>query len=290
MISEAGQLDVPEIVSDGRLTGKTAIVTGAGSEGSLAGSGAATAVLFAAKDANVVIVDRDAARAQNTQRVIEARGGRSTVSVVDITEPDGCKEAIDKAVATFGGLNSLVNNAAIAPSEDGASHALWLQVLDLNLSAAKLMSEAARPHLADRRGSIVNISSIGGLRGGSGLAYSAAKSGLIGLTKAMAFEYGRQGIRVNNVAPGHVLTPMGIGYQGSGWTEELAGARRLRAEAGLLGTEGTGWDVAYAALFLASDEARWITAVTLPVDAGTTEVMPIVMYPHLVVGAEASRA
>jgi NAD(P)-dependent dehydrogenase (short-subunit alcohol dehydrogenase family) len=98
------------------------------------------------------------------------------------------------------------------------------------------------------------------------------------MTKAMAFEYGRFGIRVNNVAPGHNALPMGLGFQG--W-EGDSNQRVLRAEAGLLGTEGTGWDLAYAALFLACDESRWVTATTLPVDAGTTQVFPIVMHPIL---------
>ncbi len=285
-VQDADSLEVPEIAPDERLKGKTAIVTGGGSSGALAGTGAATAVLFAIKGANVVILDLDAERAGHTKQRIDELGGRSAVCVANITDPEECRRAVEFAVAEFGALDTVVNNAAIAPSEDGATHALWLQVLELNLTAAKLVAEAARPRLAARGGSIVNISSVAGLRAGAGLAYSAAKSGLIGLTKAMAFEYGREGIRVNSVAPGHVLTPMGLGYQGSGWVGELQGARRMRAEAGLLGTEGTAWDIAYAALFLASDEARWITAVTVPVDAGTTEVMPIVMYPYLAASAE----
>jgi NAD(P)-dependent dehydrogenase (short-subunit alcohol dehydrogenase family) len=276
-----GALEVPAIVPDTRMRGKAAIVTGGGSQGALAGSGAAIAVLLALKGAAVVIADRDAGRARHTQRAIVARGGRAEVSAVDITDPRGCEQAVATAVEAFGALHVVVNNAAIAPREDGASPALWQQVLQLNLTAPRLLSVAAQAPLAAARGAIVNIASVAGLRGGAGPAYSAAKSGLIGLTKAMAFELGRDGIRVNAVAPGHVLTPMGIGYQGSGWTRELAGARRLRAEAGLLASEGTAWDVAYATLFLASDEARWITAATLPVDAGTTEVMPIVMHPYL---------
>jgi NAD(P)-dependent dehydrogenase (short-subunit alcohol dehydrogenase family) len=287
-VVDAAQLEVPSIAADGRLDGKVAMVTGGGSNGTLAGTGAAIAVLFAIKGARVVVADRDAARADNTLRTIERHGARAMPTVVDITEPAGCDRAVSVALETFGALDILVNNAAIAPSEDGASHALWQQVLDLNLSAPRLLSVAAREPLARAGGAIVNIASVAGLRAGAGAAYSAAKSGLIGLTKAMAFEYGRDGVRVNAVAPGHVLTPMGLGYEGSGWTAELSGARRMRAEAGLLASEGTAWDIAYAALFLASDEARWITAVTLPVDAGTTEVMPIVMHPYLAAAAEPS--
>jgi NAD(P)-dependent dehydrogenase (short-subunit alcohol dehydrogenase family) len=290
-VDENERLEVPEIAPDRRLAGKTALVTGGGSSGSLAGSGVAISVLFAAKGAAVVVVDRDERRAQNTQQTIEERRGSAAVFTADITDPDACASAAEFAATRFGGLDILVNNAAIAPAEKGreTSDTLWQEVLNLDLRAAKLMSDAVIPHLRERGGgSIVNISSASGFRAGGGIAYTAAKHGLIGLTKALAYEYGRVGIRVNSVAPGHVHTPMGIGY--AGWDTELTGARRLRAHAGLLGTEGTGWDVAYAALFLASDEASWITAVTVPVDAGTIEVMPIVMYPHMARAVEGSSA
>jgi NAD(P)-dependent dehydrogenase (short-subunit alcohol dehydrogenase family) len=273
-------LEIPEMKTDDRLAGKTAIVTGGGSHGALAGSGAAISILFAAKGANIVIADRDTVRGQNTADIVTERGGRAIVVETDVTDPAACHNAADKAVAQFGRLDILVNNAAIAPSEKDHNDELWKTILDLDLRSAKLMSDAVVPHMsAQKSGAIVNIASHAGLRAGGGIAYTAAKAGLIGLTKALAYEYGRAGIRANAVAPGHVHTPMGIGY--TGWGPDLNHARRLRAEAGLLGTEGTGWDVAYAALYLASDEARWITAVTIPVDAGTIEVMPIVMYPFM---------
>jgi len=284
---EAAGLEVPAIVGDGRLEGKVAIVTGGGSHGPLAGSGAAISILFAAKGASVLVVDRDDERSQNTLDVIERGGGVCATFGADITDPEQCRAAVDAAVGRYGRLDLLVNNAAIAPAEKLVDDEMWQAVLNLNLRAAKLMTDAAVGHMSeDGGGSIVNIASHAGLRAGGGIAYTAAKSGLIGLTKATAYEFGRQGIRCNAVAPGHVYTPMGIGY--TGWSPELNGARRLRAAAGLLDTEGTAWDVAYAALFLASDEARWITAVTLPVDAGTVEVMPLVMYSRLAEAAAES--
>jgi NAD(P)-dependent dehydrogenase (short-subunit alcohol dehydrogenase family) len=115
---------------------------------------------------------------------------------------------------------------------------------------------------------------------GGGIAYSASKGGMIAMTKAQAFEYGPFGIRVNNVAPGHVAIPMGLNFKGWGGAGTDA-IRRKRAKASLLGTEGTGWDVAYAVLFLASDEASYVTGHTLPVDGGTTAVMPIVMADRI---------
>jgi NAD(P)-dependent dehydrogenase (short-subunit alcohol dehydrogenase family) len=264
---------VPEIAADGRLAGKVAIVTGGGSDGPLAGSGAAISVLFAAKGASVVVADRDAQRARNTQQIVERGGGACEVICADITDRAACADVVRAASDRFGPVDVLVNNAAIAPAEKDPSDELWDAVFDLNLRAAKLMMDSVIPIMAESGGgAIVNIASTAGLRGGAGIAYSAAKSGLMGLTRAMAFAHGRSAIRLNSVAPGHMYTPMGMG---------LDRARRLRAAANLLDLEGTAWDVAYATLFLASDEARWITAVTLPVDGGTTQVMPLRIFPHI---------
>ena len=272
-------LDVPAITPDQRIAGRTAIVTGAGSSGALSGSGSAIATMLAAKGASVVLVDRDEERAAHTLAAIGKLGATASVCVADITTAAGCRCAADLAMSQYGRIDILVNNAAIAPGEQAATEELWDSVLLLNLKAAKLMVDAVLGQMKDQGGgSIINITSISALRGGGGIAYSASKGGLNTMTKAMAFEYGRFGIRVNNIAPGHNALPMGLGFQG--W-EGSSNQRVLRAEAGLLGTEGTGWDLAYAALFLASDESRWITAATLPVDAGTTQVFPIVMHPIL---------
>ena len=128
-------------------------------------------------------------------------------------------------------------------------------------------------------GAIVNISSISALRGDGTVAYSAAKGGLSAMTVDMAYSHGRQGIRVNAIAPGHITTPMVLSVSGQGPRTEFTNT--LRNEAGLLGTPGTGWDVGWAAAFLASDEARWITGVTLPVDSGVLSVTPLMMAQHL---------
>jgi NAD(P)-dependent dehydrogenase (short-subunit alcohol dehydrogenase family) len=270
-------LDIPAIDRDRRLAGLTAIVTGAGSAGAMGGTGADIAILLAAKGANVVVLDRSEARARHTVAAVERVDGRCTVCVADITKADACAAAADAAVKAFGSIDILVNNAAIAPSEQEHSETLWNQILDVNLKGAKLMSDAVLPYMKARRaGSIVHISSIAGLAAGGGIAYSASKGGMIAMTKAQAYEYGRTGIRVNSVAPGHVAIPMGLNFQGwaGAGTEAIRGKR---ARASLLGSEGTGWDVAYAVLFLVSDESRYVTGHTLPVDGGTTEVMPIVM-------------
>jgi NAD(P)-dependent dehydrogenase (short-subunit alcohol dehydrogenase family) len=271
------RLRVPAIARDNRLAGKTAIVTGAGSAGELGGTGANIALLLAAKGANVVILDIDDARANHTKEASDEIGGTSTVHIADITKASSCADAVLAAIAAFRTVDILVNNAAIAPGEQENLETMWDAILSLNLKAAKLMSDAVLPHMKARKtGSIVHISSIAGLVAGGGIAYSASKGGMIAMTKAQAFEYGRFGIRVNNVAPGHVAIPMGLNFKG--WDGAGSDAiRRKRARASLLGSEGTGWDVAYAVLFLASDEAAYVTGHTLPVDGGTTSVMPIVM-------------
>ena len=273
----APELWVPEIARDNRLSGKTAIVTGAGSAGELGGTGSDIAVLFAAKGANVVILDIDEARAGHTKTAIDRIGGESIVVAADITKSTSCAEAVATSLAAFGRIDILVNNAAIAPGEQENLESMWDDILSINLKGSKLMSDAVLPEMKARRaGSIVHISSIAGLVAAGGIAYSASKGGIIAMTKAQAFEYGRFGIRVNNVAPGHVAIPMGLNFRG--WDGAGTDAiRRKRARASLLGTEGSGWDVAYAVLFLASDEAAYITGHSLPVDGGTTAVMPIVI-------------
>lgn len=274
-------LDVPEIARDGRLAGKVAVVTGAGSAGPMGGTGADISVLFALKGAKVVLVDIDAGRAEHTLATIRALEGEGVVAPADITKADACAGVARLAETAFGAADILVNNAAIAPGEQDNSEELWDRILNINLKGAKLMSDAVLAGMrAKGGGSIIHISSVAGLVAGGGIGYSASKGGMIAMTKAQAFEYGPSGIRVNNVAPGHVAIPMGLNFKG--WDGAGTDAiRQKRARASLLGTEGTGWDVAYAVLFLASDESRYVTGHTLPVDGGTTTVMPIVMADRI---------
>jgi len=270
-------LAVPEIVRDNRLSGKSAIVTGAGSAGELGGTGSDIAILFAAKGANVVILDLDEKRALHTKAAIDRLGGKSIVCLANITNAADCRAAAEVTLKSFGRIDVLVNNAAIAPGEQDNTEELWDKIIDINLKGAKLMSDAVLPQMITQgSGSIVHISSIAGLVAGGGIAYSAAKAGMIAMAKVQAHENGRKGIRANCVAPGHVAIPMGLNFKG--WDGAGSDAiRKKRARASLLGSEGTGWDIAYATLFLASDESRYVTGHTLPVDGGTTAVMPIVM-------------
>lgn len=274
-------LEIPELPEDRRLEGRTAIVTGAGSAGSMGGTGSDIALLLASQGANVVVLDVSEDRARHTLEAIERIGGRAYVHTADITVKANCQAVAARALDAFGGIDILVNNAAIAPGEQENLESMWDAIIALNLKAPKLMSDAVLPHMkAAGGGSIIHISSIAGFRAGGGIGYSAAKGGLIAMAKAQAFEYGQSAIRVNTVAPGHVAIPMGLGFKGwdGGGTDRM---RSRRAKATMLGTEGTGWDVAFAVLYLASDESRYVTGHTIPVDGGTTATMPIMLAAQI---------
>ena len=181
----------------------------------------------------------------------------------------------------FGTVDILANNIGLASlgTVVDTTEEAWDQAFAVNLRTAFLASKYAVPVMAARGGAIVNIASISALRGDGTVAYSAAKGGLIAMTVDMAYSHGRQGIRVNAVARGHITTPMVLSVSAPGARAEFMNT--MRAQAGLLGTAGTGWDVGWAAAFLASDEARWITGIALPVESGVLSVTPLMMAPHL---------
>ena len=266
----------------GRLSGKVAIVTGAGATGSgdFVGIGQATSILFARQGASVLLVDRDQANADVTLATIREEGGEASVFLGDVTSNDDCREMAEAAVSQYGKINVLINNVGISgPGRvTDVDEEFWDTVIDVNLKSVMLTSKHAIPRMVEAGGgSIVNLSSIVGLRAGSFGAshpYAASKGGIIGLSNSMAVHYGRDNVRVNCIAPGHVRSPMVARHASE---EQL----NLRRRAGPLGIEGTAWDVAYAALFLASDEARWVSGVTLPVDAGLLAATPLAMFPHL---------
>jgi NAD(P)-dependent dehydrogenase (short-subunit alcohol dehydrogenase family) len=251
-----------------RLTGKRAFVTGAGTTpgGDLPGIGDAVAVLFAAQGAKVAIADISAERAEATLRLVEDAGGEGVVTTGDLTLLRDNARCVQEAVDAFGGLDTVVNSAAL--SSGGGSPVdvdldTWERVMSLNLYATLLTARHTLPHLiAAGGGAVINISSIAASRGHGGGAYAASKAAMLGLTRDWAYVHGRDGVRVNCILPGHVYTPMGD----QGGPE----VREQRRRAGLLPTEGVAWDVAWPAVFLASEESRWITGVELPVDAGTT--------------------
>jgi NAD(P)-dependent dehydrogenase (short-subunit alcohol dehydrogenase family) len=265
-----------------RLEDKVAIVTGAGATGSgdFMGIGQAISILFARNGAKVLLVDRNEENVEATLATIKEEGGDASVFVGDVTSNENCQRMAQAAVSHYGKVNVLINNVGISGpgSVTDVDEDFWDTVIDVNLKSVMLTSKHAIPAMIEAGGgSIVNLSSIVGLRAGSGRPshpYAASKGGIIGLSNSMAVHYGRNNIRVNCIAPGHVRSPMVARHS----TEEML---NLRRRAGPLGTEGTPWDVALAAQFLASEEARWISGVTLPVDAGLLAATPLAMFPYL---------
>lgn len=261
------------------MEGKVAIVTGAGSTpGPGVGTGRATAIVLAREGASVVLVDVLPERAEDTRRIIEEEGNTAHVFGGDVTRDGDCAAMVATAVERFGTVDILVNNIGVAIPGDVVSttEEEWDRVMGLSLRTAFLASKHAIPVMAEKgSGAVVNVGSIAAFRGGRYIGYAAAKGGIHAMTVDMAFSHGREGIRVNAIAPGHITTP--LMYSVEGQTPETDFRQRLAAESCLLGTEGFGWDVGWAAAFLASDEARWITGMTLPVEGGVMAVTPLMM-------------
>ncbi len=255
------------------LNGKVAIVTGAGSSGPGVGTGKATSVLFARHGARVVLVDVVQDRADETLRIIEGEGGEATIVLADLRDIDACQHIVDESKARYGGVDILVNNAAISSSTGilDTSAELYENVLAVNLTAPFFLAKAAIPLMIERGGgSIINISSIAALRGQGGrgrTAYSASKAGLFGLMVDLADAFGGQGIRVNAIAPGIIDTPM----RAAAMMQAGVDPKQIDLSSKTsLGIEGDAWDIARAALFLAGPDGRYITGVLLPVDGGST--------------------
>lgn len=249
------------------LTGRVAVVTGAGAAGDGIGNGRAAALLLAEAGAVVVAVDRKVELAERTVEMITGEGGEAIAVEADVTEADRCAAVVAAATGGWGRLDIVVNNVGIGSRGDVVTETKesWDRVMTVNVTSMMLMAKHAIPVMIDGGGgSIVNISSISALRPRGLTAYSTSKGAVIALTRAMAADHGSDGIRVNCVAPGPVRTPM-VG--GDAMDPELADLRR---RASVLGIEGSGWDVGAAVRFLASDTARYITGQTLVVDGGVT--------------------
>jgi NAD(P)-dependent dehydrogenase (short-subunit alcohol dehydrogenase family) len=253
----------------GRLAGKVAVVTGAGSRGPGVGNGKATAILFAREGARVLCVDLVKERAEETAALIAAEGGQAQPFVADVTRRADTLGMVAAAVERWGGLDILHNNVGIESRADlmDLTEADWDRVMAVDLKSMFLATQAAVPALTARGGgAVVCVSSVAALRGHGRTAYAAAKAGVIGLVRSLAVQLGPRGIRVNAIAPGRVWTPM---------VEDLGPeARERRRRSSPLGTEGTAWDVAWGAVYLASDEARWVTGHTLVIDAGLSVATP----------------
>ncbi len=255
---------------DADLEGRVAIVTGAGSRvpGGI-GNGRATAILLAGVGARVLLVDMVEEWVEETAEIVRSAGGTAVRAIADVANPEDCAAVARTALDTWGRIDVLINNVGVSgPPGDVVDVDLlaWEKAMQVNVTSMMLMSKHCVPAMRQLgEGSIVNIASVAGLVGGHpSIAYPTTKGAVINMTRAMAVHHGPEGIRVNAVAPGMVYTPM---VYSRGLTPEMREHRRLRS---LLQTEGSGWDVGEAAVFLAGPRARWITGVVLPVDAGAT--------------------
>ncbi len=258
-----------------RLEGKVAIVVGAGqTPGDTIGNGRATAIVFAREGARVLLVDCDAASVEETRALIESDGGQARVFAADATREDACRAIVEACLDAFGQIDVLHNNVGILTEDDEVSRLTeeaWDRIVTVNLKSAFLACKHVLPVMRRQQsGAITNISSIAAVAAAIDLtAYKVSKAGVNALTHALAMGNARYGIRVNAIMPGLIETPMAIEGNSARLgipKEDLI--RKRNARVPLAGKMGTAWDVAAAALFLASDEARFITGIVLPVDGG----------------------
>jgi NAD(P)-dependent dehydrogenase (short-subunit alcohol dehydrogenase family) len=257
---------------DAGLAGKVALISGGGAAGDGIGNGRAAAILLARAGAQVLVADRDIKLAERTVEMIAADGGTAAALAADVTDEADCERLVNATVDRFGRLDFLDNNVGIGSrgSVVDEKPEQYRRVMQINVESMFLLSKYAIPAMikAAQGGAIVNISSISALRPRGLTTYTTSKAAIIGLTRAMAVDHGRDNIRVNCICPGPMYTPM---VYARGMSEA---ARTQRAKASVLKREGTGWDVGHAVKFLLSDYARYITGQVLVVDGGVTLQAP----------------
>jgi len=267
-------LDIPTTAEapPGRLSGRVALVFGAGCAGAGWGNGNAAAVAYGREGALVVAVDRDLAAAEATRDLAQGEGLACDALSADVTRSESVARAVAETMRLHGRIDVLHNNVGCAgmggPVE--LPEAEWDRLMDLNLKGVFLACKHVLPvMLRQGKGAIINISSIAAIRwtGYPYAAYYAAKAGVNQLTVSLAMQYAAQGIRANAVMPGLMNTPL-IHQQIAGQYASVDEMIRARDAGCPMGRMGTGWDVAHASVFLASDQASYITGACLPVDGG----------------------
>jgi NAD(P)-dependent dehydrogenase (short-subunit alcohol dehydrogenase family) len=257
---------------DAGLTGKVALISGGGAAGDGIGNGRAAAILLARAGAKVLVADRDLKLAERTVEMIAAEGGTAAAHGGDVTSENDCRALVEAALDRWGRLDFLDNNVGIGSrgSVVDETPEQYRRVMQVNVETMFLLSKHAIPAMIKtaKGGAIVNISSISALRPRGLTSYTTSKAAIIGLTRAMAVDHGRDNIRVNCICPGPIYTPM---VYARGMSEQ---ARAQRAKASVLRVEGTGWDIGHAVKFLLGNFARYITGQVLVVDGGVTLQAP----------------
>ncbi len=260
------------------LSGRVALVAGAGSVGEGVGIGRACAVLLARYGAAVGVMDVNRSAAERTLDLVRAEDGRGVVLVADVSDAAAVDAAVGECERTLGGVDVLVSNVGVVGPPGTAADVdldAWDAAARVNVTAMVGLARRVLPGMRARGGgSIVHMGSVAGLGGGyPGLSYATSKGAVVNLTRAMAAHHGPDGVRVNAVAPGQMLTPRITARDPA---PEMLAARR---EVAPLRTDGDAWDAAHAVLYLAGDAARWVTGAVLPVDAGLSAVLPLSSPP-----------
>jgi NAD(P)-dependent dehydrogenase (short-subunit alcohol dehydrogenase family) len=257
------------------MQGRAIIVTGAGSIGPGLGNGKASSLLYAREGGRLLLVDRDPAAAEETRRLIADEGGQAIAMACDVTSSADCRRMAEMCLEAFGSIDVLHNNVGIAipggPVE--LAEADWDRVMQVNVKSMFLTCKHVLPHMERQgRGVIVNIASHNAIRSLPvvAVAYAASKAAVIALTREIAMQYAAKGIRANTILPGLMDTPMVKAQLTGAYGGDIEAMGTRRAQLCPTGQQGDAWDTAHAALFLASDEARYITGTTLVVDGGIT--------------------
>lgn len=260
----------------GRLDGKVALVTGAGSIVDGIGNGKASAITFAREGALVVALDINPGAVEDTHKFITGEGGRCISVVADVSSNADCQRAIETCIGAFGRLDVLMNNVGITDSGGPVEYSedAWDRMMNVNAKSMFLTAKYAIPHMeAQGHGSIINIGSINAIRAipFPKFAYAASKAAVLGLTREIALQYASKGIRANVILPGFIRAPIVEARNLELYGGDLDQMWKTRDRMSPTGKQGEPWDIANAALFLASDESSYVNGVVLPVDGGAVE-------------------
>lgn len=265
-------------MGNNRVKGKVVIVTGAGSIGPGMGNGKASSILYAREGAQVMLADYNFKAAEQTKHLIEKEGGNCISCKVDVTEPADCKRMVEECIRHFGRIDILHNNVGITIPGGvvETSEENWEKIMNTNLKSMYFTCKYTLPYMEKQgNGSIVNIASINAIRTLPviAVAYAVSKAGVIALTREIAIQYASKNIRANTILPGLMDTPMVITSLTKAYGGDIEEMKNKRASLSPMNKQGDAWDTAYAALFLASDEAKYITGTTLVVDGGITSAI-----------------